>query len=296
MPLPGPPDPRLLAAGQSPLLQDEEGPSSQITDAPAQSRDQLEEYCERLQVFVEDAKQDLLSGLLAVRLPNIPQEVIIDVQTWLSEPSRSFLWVEGSGHHQFDQVLSSLALHISDSAMKRRLNSAMERRLDVITFFGKDQYTFEAQVGSSDVAGLVALLYSLICQLVLLAPATFEANLRLAASSFDLLDGSKDSIPHALEVVDGLLDLAPTGLMCILDGLERMESRDTVRHLSTLISLLRRHGESKRLKVLFTTSGSCVVLEHCMDDEERCDASRLAQVRDGSPLPGGMSLNDISFW
>ncbi|KAI0006516.1 hypothetical protein F4779DRAFT_620531 [Xylariaceae sp. FL0662B] len=253
-----------------------------------QTRAQLEVYSQGIDGLAEDAKDELLGEASIAARPDLPEEIIIEVKRWIEAPRTGFLWVEGSGYDHCDSPLTFMALQI--------YMSAINARIPVISFFSKPQYRFSGQYMSKEEAGLVALLYSLIRQLVNLTPSSFEASSSLSRTNFERLDGSHGSIATALDIIRALLDLAPSSLVCVIDGMETMESEKTIRDLAKLVDILRDQGARRTLKVLFTTSGSCIMLQKKTDYlRERVDASRLAQSRSGSLLAGGMYANDVGF-
>ncbi|CAJ2499894.1 Uu.00g027470.m01.CDS01 [Anthostomella pinea] len=181
------------------------------TPRPIPSHDlQLNEYSRVVKPYAQDAKSDLLAEVDVTSRPNISEEVGIEVQSWLREPGTSFLWVEGSGDEYYDSPLAALALHICASAMGARIPA--------ISFFSKARYDSPPS----------------------LLPATFKASATLDHHSFEQLDGSMQSVPTALEIIEALLELAPPSLMSVINGLEIMESRETIRSMGKLMEIFRK--------------------------------------------------------
>ncbi|KAI1081972.1 hypothetical protein F5B20DRAFT_578745 [Whalleya microplaca] len=256
-----------------------------------QTREQLKIYCQTVRGFAEDDHDRLAKEPSNDARPNIPEETIIEVGKWTKfSDTCSFIWVEGSGYHDCDSPLALMAYHI--------YRTAMDKGLPAISFFSKPRYELRNKSTTTREAGLVALLYWLIEQLRIVVPEKFEASSALDQTKFESLDGSRDSIATALEIIQALLDLAPPRLIVVLVGLETIESQETIQDLAKLVKLLMKQGTKTPLKVIFTTSGRCVTLEKLYERGppiQRVDASRLAQRRPGTLLAGGRSANDLSF-
>ncbi|KAI1761649.1 hypothetical protein GGR53DRAFT_469083 [Hypoxylon sp. FL1150] len=58
-------------------------------------------------------------------------------------------------------------------------------------------------------------------------------------------------------------------LVCVIDGMERLESRETMESIALLVNMLRNHSSGHIFKGLFTTLGSSYVLGKKMDLGER---------------------------
>ncbi|KAI1338824.1 hypothetical protein F5Y15DRAFT_98862 [Xylariaceae sp. FL0016] len=263
--------------------------SQQYVEGLPRTREQLERTSRIIDGYIEDAKEDLLRETDLMSRPNIPEEVTTEVQRWLTEENNSFLWIEGSGEDTADLPLTLLALHVYLITMRARI--------PIASFFSKDTYNSAGSAPSSDVAGLVALLYSLIGQLVLLVPMSFNATRALTESNFQMLDGELGSTDAALDIVEALLELSPPSLILVLNGLEIIESERTVKQLHRLLKSIRAQSKVKTLKLLLTTSGYCVVADKNtdMNAREQVDAARFAQVRGRAHLPGGMYMSDVNY-
>lgn len=154
---------------------------------------------------------------------------------------------------------------------------------------------------------MIALLYSVITQLIYLLPdEPFSSSVVLEKDSFERLDGAMSSAPTALEIIRELAIHAPPSLIWVLDNVQNMESTTTYAHLKEFVEFLRElerktnsaHGEGKKpfSKVCFTTDGNCVLLSRLSQRDRgmrQIDASRMAQRMPGRVLPGGADVGQL---
>lgn len=209
------------------------------------------------------------------------------MQKWIKSHESKLIWIGGAPSASHGSGLSSAAMRICDIGI--------QTGIPCISFFAKPQYHFaHAKHLTHKEAGLVALLYSVVAQLSCLLPATFTATEGLYENHFRLLDGSMASVSAAMKIICTMLIHAPRSLIWVLDGIQLVESRDTIPHLQSLLGILRDQ-ESKRIsKVWFTTDGNCFVLTRGTEPHERVDASRMAHGRPGAILRGGSDVNDLA--
>ncbi|KAI0126483.1 hypothetical protein BJ170DRAFT_694947 [Xylariales sp. AK1849] len=310
-----PPSPVLQLSVASARLQDEEDMTVQ------KQRDvEVQQYFEPVRGFAEDCKPAISrevgrSDPDELGLNNLPSEVTDALATWSqkrpqqtmikrnkleSVPSSSqnpsgadVLWVEGSGVDQFDRCLTFMAYHVY-------LNAVI-KRIPVISFFHKRRYRFQPKDMTSKRAGLTALLYSVIDQLMPFLPPEFEARGSLSPNSFNKLGGilntsceAAESVKTALDVIEALLILAGPNLIFVIDGVEMIEHQRNLDDLKRLCHLLRTRGDTSRRKILYITSGSCSLLAKTTDPiAERVEADRTVQARRKTPIPGATSLAAI---
>ena len=150
---------------------------------------------------------------------------------------------------------------------------------------------------------LISLTYALIRQLVeLIPPGMNEHPDSLNRRSFERLDGCSETMDDALDVLGQLLDQSPPVLLCIIDGLQKLDDRETRQHLKLLLETLRgRRGiesteaanSERLLKALFTTDGRSRCLLNGLSSSElvfaeRSSTSRLLQ---GTGTPGRLPLS-----
>lgn len=126
------------------------------------------------------------------------------------------------------------------------------------------------------IPGLIALVYSLIRQLLELAPPklNFDGAWDLSGDRFQQLDGKIDTWNEALKILDMMMYFRPPLLLCVLDGLEVLESENTAQYIKPLILLLcGRHSPHQSMakihgvtKVLFTNSRHSQILQEALEE------------------------------
>ncbi|OKL62445.1 hypothetical protein UA08_02574 [Talaromyces atroroseus] len=149
--------------------------------------------------------------------------------------------------------------------------------------------------------GLIALIYSLIRQLIELAPPMLncDSNCDLSGERFRRLDGTIGSLADALSILDTLLHYKPPVLFCVIDSLDVLvvdynnnnnnntnnnnnhisdQEDQTEQYVKSLVSMLASHTQitttittatqqsstsssSGLIKVLFTTTGPCNAIQ-----------------------------------
>ncbi|KAI2471377.1 hypothetical protein F4781DRAFT_387460 [Annulohypoxylon bovei var. microspora] len=130
---------------------------------------------------------------------------------------------------------------------------------------------------STQSTAVVDLVYTLIHQLISYIPDRLERRGPLSYEAFRTLNGGLPSVEPALEVLANLLHYIPPYLVCVIDGLEEMETHETMPYLNVLMDTLRAQSMRRTFKILFTTSGPSQVLYQKIQPEE--------YVSSGPPLP-----------
>lgn len=182
---------------------------------------------------------------------SLPEEVMIDLEAWLSGTQSKMIWIEGIASGSGVSKLSYAAAKICQSVMRNGL--------PCITFYCQQSHGFpKATSMHQRDAAVVALIYSIIVQLSYVIPAQFKGNTALREESFRLLGGSIGTLSTALDIVEALLSYTPPTLIWIIDGLQFAGSEITMPSLVRLIEVLRTFGaqDDKVSKVCFTTDGS----------------------------------------
>jgi hypothetical protein len=210
----------------------------------------------------------------------MPQDVLSDVQRWLKLNVSSLLWVEGP---IFPSDLSPVALRVS--------MVTSDTGIPCVSFFDKRRYFF-AKLKKYKEAGLISLLYSLIIQLVNLLPPQFETDLDFDEKRFSELDGTLSSVEQALGIIQELLSLAPASIVCIVDGIQAFECRETRKHMQRLVDILRDRGSETVVKALFTTDGMSHALAAKLNG--RGERVIVSEMIPGRPSRGGSTLNDLA--
>ncbi|KAL1982767.1 hypothetical protein VTN96DRAFT_883 [Rasamsonia emersonii] len=169
--------------------------------------------------------------------------------------------------------------------------------------------------------GLVALAYSLIRQLMEVAPPMLDCDSEcdLSADRFRRFDGTLDSWKDVLSVLDTLLCFAPPILFIAIDGLDVLEDSNTEDHLQSLVQILVSHTtghaaslvehgvvngvvipQGTVLKLLFTSAGRSRALQTVVEDKQLLctDSLRVTELspatdHDSSPPDADTVMVDI---
>lgn len=215
----------------------------------------------------------------------IPGEVVTDIQEWITSPGSNLLWVEGPAFGEFGGALSCIGLRVSDAA----------KGLDLpcISFFAKMRYNFQAQGVERHDTVLVAMLYSLIKQLAEVVPPTFDEDSGLTVQDFENIDGTRQSVPHALRILEILLSASPHGLICVVSAFELIDCRENLEPLVQMIQCFQTQPPEKRVQTLIITQGNCLSLSKTTSWKERSNANRMVLARSSGLLAGGVAARDI---
>lgn len=213
--------------------------------------------------------------------------VVVKLKEWLTSPRSDLLWILGSNSH-FGNEATLAALHI--------LQIAMLARPPYVSFVftpipdSLDSYTCKTEMTRCTTL-LIALLYSLIHQLLCLVPETFKDSCDLERA-MENMDGGENIIPRALEIIQSLLRHRPRLLVVILDGLELLEDDSTVPHLRNLIGIIHSRKADTRLNFLLGSRG---FLESgvALDVDERVNCAVLPRRRPGKAQPDGRFLGEL---
>ncbi|KAK8037677.1 hypothetical protein PG991_001023 [Apiospora marii] len=240
--------------------------------------------------FTDDGREDFKNILRGAVSPMIPQEVSIPIQSWIQNKSSQLLWVEGPYVTDAGSGLSLTALRIYDLTM--------QAELPCVSFFCRRKYRFMSATTTTSEATLVALLYTVLDQIINILPPSFESApmLSLGILNTSATEGSTSSsaASTALNIIEKLLPHTPPTVTFILDGLELINKATEVPHLVRLIELLKKAGgDGKVFKVLLTTNGNSRALGKATHWRERVDGSRFAQGRPGRLLKGATHLSDM---
>ncbi|KAK4230040.1 hypothetical protein QBC38DRAFT_384886 [Podospora fimiseda] len=258
-----PPQGRKTLAIEEPKVLDSESESSlseEITPSRHYSRAEITQYTQSLVSIAEDDRANVIRALNTNAGASIAQVLPSALQQWLRLDKSAILWVEGA---VFPADLSPTALRVSIVTT--------EAGIPCISFFDKPRYSFPpfSKPLSQKQAGLIALLCSFICQLVNVLPPVFESRLDFNRERFAKVDGSSDSLRPSLDIIKDFLSYVPPSLVCVVDGLQAIEDRETVPYLERFVSILREQGQKTVVKVLFTTDGMSLTLAKKTKGQER---------------------------
>jgi len=271
---------------------DEESAKSDDQELKVATRHQMKGYITHLSRYIHDGR-----GMIQASQPRqgvsqflLPSEVLTALQSWVSSPVSRTIWVQGAISTSHGSTLSRAALRLPQIIL--------DSGLPCVSFFCKPLFEFPTtspRLMTRQQKALVAFMYSVVAQLVHLLPheIEMEATGSLSEEEFSLLDGTFDSIPAALRIIDGLLAQAPPTIIWVVDGLHLMESLETKLHLERVLQILRDEANKRVTKVCFTTDGNSAVLGRGLDSKEKIDAGRTVQGRAGKLLRGGGLVNSL---
>lgn len=257
---------------------------------------------EDLQYYSRHLEDSIVNG--QIKVPYNPSaelffdwQVVAALQEWTTSNSAQILNVVGPSQIQELSLTAAIASHCIDLAI--------ESKIPVISFFCElpRRGTSLPNGITPEMAALVSLTYALIRQLIELYPYSLTNRPNsLDRQSFERLDGCSESLDDALEVLGQLLDQSPPILLCIIDGLQKLDNQDTRRHLTILLETLRCQRKTKSvdspspdhfLKILFTTAGRSRCLLDGLSRSELVFAEHSSTSRrlSGGSTPGRRSLS-----
>lgn len=216
----------------------------------------------------------------------IPGMIVSRLGVWAGSPKSEVLWIIGVAFSNVNYA-NLAALHIR--------NMAKVADIRCISVFCTPVAEFTDAVDgkqSREINMLTTVLYTLIHRLVEIADETLVDTRQLEAM-ISTLNGRKETISTALEVIRILLRHRSPLLLIVLGGLDQAESKETERYLRELIEMLCADATPvSRLKVLLASegylrSGSGLKPEECLD------CAFLPGSRPGQALPGGRFVNEI---
>lgn len=218
----------------------------------------------------------------------IPAVIVERLRDWIASSKSEILWIIGPAFSNTNEA-SLAALHID--------NMAKVAKIPCISFCCTPDAQFTDSIKhnqSREMSLLIAILYTLVHRLVILADETL-VNTHDLDVSISLLNGQEDSVPEALKAIKILLRHRSLLLLIILDGLDQVETDNTEPYLKELIEIIYDDvSPNSRLKVLlcsrgYVRSGNSLKAEECMD------CAFLPISRPGRALPGGRFLSEMNM-
>ena len=251
---------------ETPFMDSAEVESMQ--DRSSDDLDTLFEYLERYSGPQEQRLRDLIERSLDMY---IDREVMQRIQGWFKEPKSKTLWICGAFPTPFPSRNTFIAAYITRLARKAGI--------PVLACFCRHSIESSNKSGVEPLEEeLVYIVYSFILQMLQAVQHNSIADLSQMVQRCKRLDGSEDSLPEAITLLDKLIEAGPGLVFCIVNGIQELAQR--IGHnpsFRKLLNVLRKdpdkdHGSAQIVKTLFTTDGFAPVLADLRPDE-RLDLS-----------------------
>lgn len=192
---------------------------------------------------------------------------------WLQDDAggTSLLWIQGPTTLSEDQENPTSMLAAKFIQMSAEIKSRNGKPIPSISYFSNISRKKPRDGNSSrEAQGAVALIYALLQQLLtdMDLPQMTDARVNYAIdqirNKISELDGTTRTWNQALSALTTAVELSAPGMLCVIDGMHWLDSRDTEKLLCELVQCLRKSG----FKVLFTTSARCAALSKEISREE----------------------------
>lgn len=138
-----------------------------------------------------------------------------------------------------------------------------------------DQNTSEQQA-------LLALVYSLLRQMIELLPIEIETSVNLSRERLQKMDGTMRTWKNLLQLFKDVQSLLHRKTHCVVDGFQWLDDAETSEYMSELVATLQHEN----FKVVFTTSGMSRCLLDCLTRDELV-------VLEGREISGEESLWEV---
>lgn len=268
------------AANAERLLQaqayEHDGSSRDITQNPSRMgtvqapvlrtyhRETLLEASEHLDEFIVGLDE---RDLALRRAPTLASQMLASrLQAWSRSGAPQRLWVLGPAQFGVPSALVGAGVNV--------LRTSQFLQIPVLAHACDRGRAGSSQV-SQEESGIIGLAYSLIRQLVAMLPDELQASQDLAPERFKKLDGTVDSWRDALDLFSSLMACSSPLLLCLIDGLNRLETGNALHMCEDLLDRLDESQDSdpdqeRVIKLLFTSSGNCRTLREWLLPREIC--------------------------
>ena len=254
-----------------------------------QSSEVLEEY-----VLGDKFATSLLERPPALAVSNA---IFSRLQQWIGATKSERLWIAGPSERHYPSKMSTMAASVV------RLLARGDPL--VIFYFCELPRKEDLQPGTSrEAAALLSLVYSLIRQLIFRFESNFDSEKDLSKTRFGDLDGTMNTWHQALELFKDLIYLSSPYLICVLDGVDRIDYRDGGKGFQEFLDFMENimdndeheggDDESSVFKLLFTTAGKSGALKRNLARREMLlEDERRGSVDLGRCAPGRTSLGGL---
>ena len=267
---------------------------AQISDTPScnqrldlSTRTYLKDHIEKYSLTLEEFIHSRLDSFEVYQSSQIfaEHQIVHVIKEWSTSIASQILWIHSPSDRHYPSNASQLAAAL--------INSADEAAIPAVHLF--------LDWPSNERCSIFNALYSLIRQMISLLPQQFTTAIDLSCERFERLTDQIESWEAGLEVLKGLLELAPPLLLIFIDGIDHLDYLSIgARYVEGLLRLLQQHvwadGEQepkKTAKILFTTAGNCASLNGL--DKRDLMVVKVAETRlrqRGKAKPG---LSGVAF-
>lgn len=190
-----------------------------------------------LEKFIPGNSVDLLNTLSPSPFASIP--VATKLREWLASATSTLLWVRGMSTGCYPSDLSALSGSI--------INAASESKTPIMFHFCEPIRSTDMAEGlTAEESGVLALVYSLIRQLILLLESAVDNSFDLRAERFQKLESPLQNWEEAISILGDLLVLSPGVLFCVIDGVDDLDYGRRRTLFGDVLGLMRRHQVSSK--------------------------------------------------
>lgn len=254
--------------------------------------------------FVERLVGSICRGVRVIDVGCLPglaldQRIAIALERWtLKQDASTLLYLEAAAYSaeaRSPQVTVAAA---------RIVEAADQIRLPTLSFFcdyslseSDPNHLAPDDEEASVSPPLLGLVYSLIFQLTQLLPPLTNIGSLITDSEIASLNASFTSWSLALRILSKLLTVAPSFLLCVVDGFHAFEGSGTdLTPTRELLGVLQKAMEVERkvLKVLFTDSRRAFSLVQTIPMERREIIEGMRRAGSGrASVPAGRTFVDL---
>ncbi|KAI1448733.1 hypothetical protein F5Y02DRAFT_430613 [Annulohypoxylon stygium] len=242
----------------SPLL--EVFPFSERT--PVQTMLEVKQKAARLQELIHFHPRYLEAVGTYPNVPGFSANLDNMIRAWIASRGSQFMWAEGRAT-TFEQSMTLPKVGMRLCGYAHRVG------IPVAIYSPHGHRNIETKSpDAGHTPSIIDLLYTLIRQLVIYLPEEFERSGTFHESNFRKLNGKPSSIVSAIDMLVSLFVFLPYDLVCVIDGIDKLESSESMPHLRDLLQVLKKECEQRKIKILFTTSGPSRLLPEFVPDAQ----------------------------
>jgi hypothetical protein len=216
----------------------------------------LEDYFDRAKTLIPQTSAD--GGLFA------NSSIAGRIKSWIMATESQILYTAGTDPFGEDRQTSNAASYYAHAARKAGIPVCSYS----CSLEGMDPPPYRTR----ETIELVAMVYSLIRQLIELLPPTAPMNTAWHDDRWTELEGTLDTFPQALQILEALLHSTGQAIIVIIidriDLLDDLSYRSSEKWLKCLVELLLCQTSTEQgtiLKIWFVSSGSSSVLFEALD-------------------------------